>query len=91
MRSATACLFLCGPELRLYLPFSVHSALMAAWVVALVVALESSFRHAIAGSDSNATPVLALMASRVTAALAHRIQSEQIATSVADDAGRERT
>jgi hypothetical protein len=37
-----------GPELRPYVGLGVHSALMAAWVVALVVALGSSFRYAVA-------------------------------------------
>jgi sulfate permease, SulP family len=50
--------------------------------VALVVALGSSFHYAIAGRESNATAILALMASSVAAALAQRTPGEQTATSV---------
>lgn len=71
-----------GQELRPYVSVGVHAALMAAWVVALVVALGSSFHFAIAGPDSNTTAILLVMASSVAAALAQRTSGEQISTSV---------
>ena len=58
-----------GPDLKPFVPVGLHSALMAAWVVALVVAIGSSFNFAIAGPDSNATAILAVMSAAIVAAL----------------------
>jgi len=59
-----------GPELQSFVPSGLHAALMAAWIVALVVALGSSFKFAIAGPDSNATAILAVMSASVATSLA---------------------
>ena len=56
-------------ELQPHLNTGLHCALMAAWLVALVVALGSSFHFSIAGPDSNATAILAVMAASVAATL----------------------
>ncbi|MCW8133226.1 MAG: SulP family inorganic anion transporter, partial [Planctomycetota bacterium] len=57
-------------ELRPFEADGVRAALMAAWVLALVVALGSSIHFTIAGPDSNATAILAVMASTVAHSLA---------------------
>jgi sulfate permease, SulP family len=49
------------------LDLGIGMALISAIVVAFVVALQSSFRFAIAGPDSNASAILALMASAIVA------------------------
>jgi len=54
-----------GPDLKPFLPMGLHAAL----VIALVVAIGSSFKFAIAGPDSNATAILAVMSGAVTASL----------------------
>jgi len=54
-----------GPVLQPYVPVGLRAALMAAWIVALVVALGSSFKFAIAGPDSNATAILAVMSGAI--------------------------
>lgn len=54
------------------LPRGLHVALVAASVVALVVALTSSVSFAIAGPDSNATAILALMAANLAGELARQ-------------------
>ena len=59
-----------GKDLEPHLPVGLHAALTATWLTALVVALGSSFRFAIAGADSNATASLALIASSLSAKLA---------------------
>jgi len=66
-----AALIFNGDDLQPHLAAGIHAALMAAWVVALVVALGSSFHFSIAGPDSNATAILALMASGVAAEVKH--------------------
>jgi SulP family sulfate permease len=59
-------------DLRDHLAAGMPVALTGCWVVALIVALGSSFRFAVGGPDSNATAVLAMasasIASRATAA-----------------------
>jgi len=51
-----------GIHLQQHVAVGLQAALMAAWVVAMIVAMGSSFPFAIAGPDSNATAILALMA-----------------------------
>ncbi len=58
-----------GKELQPFVPVGLHCALMAAWVIALVVALGSSFKFALAGPDSNATAILAVMSASITDSL----------------------
>src|SRR5262249_28669824 len=57
-----AALIWSGPALEPFLAAGLHAALIAASVQALVVALTSSLPFAIAGPDSNATAILAVMA-----------------------------
>lgn len=57
-------------ELRPYEADGIRAALMAAWCVALVVALGSSLHFSIAGPDSNATAILTVMAASVAHTLA---------------------
>jgi len=74
-----------GPELQPHVSHGLQAALMAAWVVALVVAFGSSFHFAIAGPDSNATAILALMAAYIAERMAHQrpaAPSEQIIATV---------
>ncbi|MBI1893921.1 MAG: SLC26A/SulP transporter family protein [Candidatus Rokubacteria bacterium] len=59
-----------GKDLEPHLPVGLHAALTATWLTALVVALGSSFRFAIAGADSNATASLALISASLSAKLA---------------------
>ena len=65
-----AVLIFSGPTLEPFLARGFHVALVAAALVALVVALKSSFPAAIAGPDSNASAILAVMAAGLTRALA---------------------
>jgi SulP family sulfate permease len=72
-----------GPQLEPFLPVGLQSALMAAAIVALVVALASSLPVAIGGPDSNATAVLAVMAASVATSLAARgLPPEHVAAAV---------
>ena len=64
-----AALIFSGPALEPFLSAGLHVALIAAAVVALVVALVSSTPFAIAGPDSNATAILAIMAAGVAGTL----------------------
>ncbi len=74
-----------GPELQPHVPAGLQAALMAAWVIALIVAFGSSFPFAIAGPDSNATAILALMAASAADKLAkrHAEPSQIVATILA--------
>ena len=76
-----AVLIFSGPTLEPFLARGFHVALVAAALVALVVALKSSFPAAIAGPDSNASAILAVMAAGLTRALAGT-PGEQVASSV---------
>ncbi|HYG77586.1 MAG TPA: SulP family inorganic anion transporter [Planctomycetota bacterium] len=66
-----------GQDLQAHVPAGLQAALMAAWVIALIVALGSSFPFAIAGPDSNATAILALMAAFTVDRLAKRAASPE--------------
>ena len=59
-----------GDTLKPFVPVGLHAALLSACVIALVVAIGSSFKFAIAGPDSNATAILAVMSAAVTGAMA---------------------
>jgi SulP family sulfate permease len=61
-----AALIFKGPLIE-RLDIGIGMALISAIIVALMVALKSSFPFAIAGPDSNASAILALMASAVVA------------------------
>jgi len=76
-----AVLIFSGPTLEPFLARGFHAALVAAALVALVVALKSSFPAAIAGPDSNASAILAVMAAGVTRTLADT-PGERVASSV---------
>jgi len=76
-----AVLIFSGPTLEPFLARGFHAALVAAALVALVVALKSSFPAAIAGPDSNASAILAVMAAGVTRTLADTL-GERVASSV---------
>jgi SulP family sulfate permease len=76
-----AVLIFSGPTLEPFLARGFHVALVAAALVALVVALKSSFPAAIAGPDSNASAILAVMAAGLTRALAGT-PGERVASSV---------
>jgi sulfate permease, SulP family len=52
-------------SLSAYFPQGVGGALMSAAIVGTIVALRSSFPFAIAGPDSNATAILAMMATAI--------------------------
>ena len=54
-----------SPPLSKGLPLGIQSALISALVLAIVVAIGSSFRFSIAGPDSNAAALLALMAGSI--------------------------
>jgi len=69
-----AVLIFSGPALEPFLARGFHTALIAAALVALVVALRSSFPLAIAGPDANATAILAVMA----AGLAHTLTAAHL-------------
>ena len=58
-----------GTDLQPFLATGLHTALMTAWVIALAVAIGSSFPFSIAGPDSNATAILALMSAAIAASL----------------------
>jgi sulfate permease, SulP family len=55
-----------GQEIEPFLASGLHAALMSAWIVAIAVTLGSSLHFAIAGPDSNATAVLAVMSALMT-------------------------
>ena len=76
-----AVLIFSGPTLEPFLARGFHVALVAAALVALVVALKSSFPAAIAGPDSNASAILAVMAAGLTRGLAGT-PGERVASSV---------
>ena len=59
-----------GADLERHHNEGLHCALMTAWIAALLVALGSSFHFSIAGPDSNATAILAIMSSSVASSLA---------------------
>ncbi len=63
-----AALIFSGP-LSDYLPFGISSALVSASVLAIIVALTSSFSFAIGGPDSNASAFMAVIISGTTASL----------------------
>ena len=78
-----AVLIFSGPTLEPFLARGFRAALVAAALVALVVAMKSSFPFAIAGPDSNASAILAVMAAGLTHALtAARVPGEQVANAV---------
>jgi SulP family sulfate permease len=66
-----------GDKLKLFVPLGLHAALVSACVIALVVAIGSSFKFAIAGPDSNATAILAVMSAAVTSAMVAANASER--------------
>src|SRR5215831_7776497 len=79
-----AVLIFSGPTLEPFLARGFHAALVAAALIALVVALKSSFPAAIAGPDSNASAILAVMAAGLTRALGDlHLAADRIANSVA--------
>lgn len=67
-----AVLIFSGPALEPFLPSGLHVALITASLVAFMLALGSSVPFAIGGPDSNATAILAVMATSLTAALTAR-------------------
>jgi sulfate permease, SulP family len=72
-----------GTALQPHLAMGIHAALMAAWIVALIVALRSSFPFSIAGPDSNATAILAVMSANIAALLgARNASAEQVGATV---------
>ncbi len=78
-----AVLIFSGPTLEPFLARGFRAALVAAALVALVVAMKSSFPFAIAGPDSNASAILAVMAAGLTHALVEaRVPGEQVANAV---------
>lgn len=78
-----AVLIFSGPTLEPFLARGFRAALVAAALVALVVAVKSSFPFAIAGPDSNASAILAVMAAGLTHALTEaRVPVEQVANAV---------
>ncbi|HYF50653.1 MAG TPA: SulP family inorganic anion transporter, partial [Planctomycetota bacterium] len=56
-----------APGIEGQLGAGLRAALISAWVVALIVALRSSFFFSIAGPDSNATAILAVMSAAIAA------------------------
>jgi len=56
-------------ELEQFVPVGIQVALMSAWIIALVVAVGSSFNVSIAGPDSNATAILSVMAGGIATQL----------------------
>lgn len=78
-----AALIFSGPTLEPFLPAGLQVALIAAALVAFVLALSSSLPFAIGGPDSNATAVLAIMATSLAGLLAVRgLPGHQVATAV---------
>jgi SulP family sulfate permease len=78
-----AALIWSGSTLEPFLSSGLHAALIAATVQALVVALTSSLPFAIAGPDSNATAILAVMAAGLaTAGSASFVSGERLAPTV---------
>jgi SulP family sulfate permease len=78
-----AALIFSEPTLEPFLSAGLHVALLAASLVALLVAISSSIPFAIAGPDSNATAILAVMATSLTGVLAARgISGHRAATAV---------
>src|SRR5262245_34799003 len=78
-----AALIWSGPTLEPFLASGLHAALIAASVQALVVALTSSLPFAIAGPDSNATAILAVMAASLAGVgSASLVSSERVASAV---------
>ncbi len=78
-----AALIWSGSALEPFLSSGLHAALIAAIVQALVVALTSSLPFAIAGPDSNATAILAVMAAGfATAGSASFVAGERLAPTV---------
>jgi SulP family sulfate permease len=72
-----------GKVLQPQMATGIHAALMAAWVIALVVAIRSSFHFSIAGPDSNATAILAVISGNIAGNLSARnINPEQIGATV---------
>jgi SulP family sulfate permease len=78
-----AVLIFSGPTLEPFLARGFRTALVAAALVALVVALKSSFPFAIAGPDSNASAILAVMAASLTLTLVEaQLPGERVANTV---------
>ena len=69
-------------DLEPYLPLGVGSVLMSAMLISILVALTSSFPFAIAGPDSNASALLALMAGAVVAVLPPEQAAERLLPTV---------
>lgn len=69
-------------DLEPYLPLGVGRVLMSAMLISILVALTSSFRFAIAGPDSNASALLALMAGAVVAGLPPEQAAERLLPTV---------
>jgi len=69
-------------DLEQYLPHGIAIALISAVLVAVVVALGSSFPFALAGPDSNASALLALMASAIVVNLQSTQEAERILPTV---------
>jgi len=67
-----AVLIFSGPALEPFLPAGLHVALITAALVGFVLALGSSVPFAVGGPDSNATAILAVMATSLSATLAAR-------------------
>jgi SulP family sulfate permease len=78
-----AVLVFSGPTLEPFLAKGFRAALVAAALIALVVALKSSFPFAIAGPDSNSSAILALMAAGLTHNLTEaHVSGERVANAV---------
>ena len=78
-----AALIFSGSALEPFLSSGLHAALIAATLQALVVALTSSLPFAIAGPDSNATAILAVMAAGLASAgSASFVSGERLAPAV---------
>ncbi|HEY3323698.1 MAG TPA: SulP family inorganic anion transporter [Planctomycetota bacterium] len=71
-----------GTELQPFIPAGLQCALMAAWIVPLLLAWKSAFPFAMGGPDSNATAILALMAALVAEQLKGKVDDSEIAASV---------
>jgi len=78
-----AVLVFSGPTLEPFLAKGFRAALVAAALIALVVALKSSFPFAIAGPDSNSSAILAVMAAGLTHNLTEaHVSGERVANAV---------
>ena len=78
-----AVLVFSGPTLEPFLAKGFRAALVAAALIALVVALKSSFPFAIAGPDSNSSAILAVMAAGLTHGLTEaHVSGERVANAV---------